>query len=329
MATVLEVKNLSKIYNNSKKKQAFIALNNINLKIEIGEKVGYVGLNGAGKSTTIKILTGLISPTSGAVKVLGFSPFSDREKYVKNIGVVFGQRNQMFWDLRVKDSFEFNKSLYGLSEENYINNLKTFNDFLDLQSLMNSRVFTLSLGQRMRCNVALALLHSPKIVFLDEPTIGLDIIVKDQIRNLLNEINRKYNTTIIFTSHDMDDIENICDRILLLEKGNILEDMLISEFNIKYGGTKRIVLEYPPSFDIIEFEEFFFNDYALKLLDFNISREKRTINIVFKEKDISLIKLLERLYKSNLDPSNALIFSNNLEDSIKNIYTKVRGQEYV
>ncbi len=331
MDKVIEVKDIIKQYSTIKvKKKSLLsskeltnvnAINNINFNVRKGEKVGYVGLNGAGKSTTIKMLTGLVAPTSGKLNILGFEPFVERRKYVQHIGVVFGQRNQLFWDLKVRDSFVFNKDLYRISEKQYQETLTLFNKFLDLESLMDRRVLTLSLGQRMRANVVLSLLHSPDILFLDEPTIGVDILVKDEIINLLNEINQRKETTIMFTSHDMKDIEHICDRIIVLEKGKILEDLSISEFNKRYGGTKRLSLNYSESTNSNDICGLFENEFKSRLLKFSVDEKKKEVILSFKDSSISLVKVLKVFEDIGLDPSNATINSDNLEDSIRNIYS--------
>ncbi|MGL5439611.1 MAG: ABC transporter ATP-binding protein [Filifactoraceae bacterium] len=298
------------------------AVNKISFEAKEGEKVGYVGLNGAGKSTTIKMLTGLVAPTSGEINILGFRPFEQRKKYVSNIGVVFGQRNQLFWDLRVEDSFLFHQKLYGISKAEYRERLEFFNQYVDLASLMNKNVLKLSLGQKMLCNVTLSLLHNPKILFLDEPTIGLDIFVKEEIQNLLNQINRCYNTNILFTSHDMKDIENICDRIIILEKGKILEDMQILEFNREYGGTKSIVLNKGKDLPLdVIFQET--REAYGERIDLKLCENNKSLCIRFKENEISLMELLNFMDKTGrVNVESLVIRTDSLEDAIKNIYQR-------
>lgn len=320
MDQVIRVENLVKEYDNKKSNKKIRAVNNINLQVNRGEKVGYIGLNGAGKSTTIKLLTGLICPTSGKINILGFEPFKDRKTYVNHIGVLFGQRNQMFWDLKVKDSLEFNRHIYKLSKDQYEEKIKFFNKYIDLESLMDSKVMTLSLGQKMRCNLAMALLHSPEIIFLDEPTIGIDIFVKDEIRNLINEVNRSFNTTVLYTSHDMKDIEQICDRIIILEQGKIIEDLPIQKFNNKYGGIKRVKLFFDGDEEIETLESELWRLSSYKFISFDLDKSRKSLSCSFNDKEISTLDLLKIFQSIGLCIENAEINSSSLEDAIKNIY---------
>ena len=233
------VKNLTKTYRVSRRNAGLIAavkalgkretetitaLDKISFTVKSGEIVGYIGPNGAGKSSTVKILSGILTPDSGAVTVNGRVPWKQRKKHVSEIGVVFGQRTQLWWDVPVIDSFELLKDIYKTDDAVYRRNLTLLTERLDLSELLRTPTRQLSLGQRMRCEIAASLLHDPKILFLDEPTIGLDAVSKIAIRNFIKELNREKGTTVILTTHDMQDIEALCERILLIGNGRILMD---------------------------------------------------------------------------------------------------------
>ena len=216
------------------------ALKGVNLTINEGEVVGLIGPNGAGKSTIIKIMTGVLFPTSGEVDILGYVPWKDRVKYVSNIGVVFGQKSQLWWDIPALDTFELHKELYNIPKDEFIKRRDYMIEKLGIQDIVKKQVRQLSLGERMRCEVVLSLLHNPKIVFLDEPTIGLDIIAKDKIRDFIREFNQKYKTTFIITTHDMSDIEELCKRIIIINHGGIVYDGLLEEVRKKFANKKII-----------------------------------------------------------------------------------------
>jgi len=198
------------------------AVNDISFTVKQGEMVGYIGENGAGKSTTIKMLTGILTPTSGEITVNGMNPHKEREKFAQTIGVVFGQRSQLWWDIAVQESFRLLKKVYKVSDEDYNAHMEHVIQTLDIGPLLDKPVRKLSLGQRMRCELAAALIHNPPLLFLDEPTIGLDVLVKLKIRQFLKEINEKYNTTILLTTHDLADIEALCERVVMLDEGSII-----------------------------------------------------------------------------------------------------------
>jgi ABC-2 type transport system ATP-binding protein len=200
------------------------AVDGINFSVEKGEFIGYIGPNGAGKSTTIKMMTGILVPTSGEIVADGFRPYEDRTRYTKKIGVVFGQRTQLWWDIAVVESFKLLRRIYDVPENDYKQRLAFFSELLGLHEFLHSPVRKLSLGQRMRCEMAAALLHNPPIVFLDEPTIGLDLVAKDRIREFLKDINRTLATTILLTTHDLSDIEELCRRVIIIDKGKLLYD---------------------------------------------------------------------------------------------------------
>jgi ABC-2 type transport system ATP-binding protein len=228
------------------------AVDEISFQIPKGEICGYIGENGAGKSTTIKMLTGILVPTSGDIKVNGFVPYKEREKFVRGIGVVFGQRSQLWWDIGVIESFQLLRKVYRVSEADYRSRLDELVQRLQLEDLLNRPVRKLSLGQRMRCELAASLLHNPAIVFLDEPTIGLDIIVKTEIREFLKSINQRYETTILLTTHDLQDIEALCSRVIMLDDGHIIYDGGLEELKNRWGKGKEIVFQFASPYEFSE-----------------------------------------------------------------------------
>jgi len=223
-----------------RKYQTLAAVDGIDLRVEQGEFVGYIGPNGAGKSTTIKMMTGILVPTSGEILADGLSPHRDRARYTKKIGVVFGQRTQLWWDIAVIESFKLLRRIYEVPEPDFRNRLDFFNDLLGLRDLLHTPVRKLSLGQRMRCDIAAALLHHPRLLFLDEPTIGLDLVGKDKIREFLKEINQSLKTTILLTTHDLSDIEELCRRIVIIDHGKILYDGTLDGLRARLGRYKQI-----------------------------------------------------------------------------------------
>ncbi|MDF2960045.1 MAG: daunorubicin transporter ATP-binding protein [Paenibacillus sp.] len=220
------------------------AVKDISFQIPKGEICGYIGENGAGKSTTIKMLTGILVPTSGDIRVNGYVPYKERESFVQGIGVVFGQRSQLWWDIGVIESFQLLKKVYRVSEADFKTRLDELVQRLQLAELLNRPVRKLSLGQRMRCELAASLLHNPQIVFLDEPTIGLDIVVKTEIREFLKSMNQRYETTILLTTHDLQDIEALCSRVIMLDDGRIIYDGGLEELKARWGKGKEVVLQF-------------------------------------------------------------------------------------
>ncbi len=251
----IEVKHVSKSFKVVKREKGFKnalksffkreyitvdAARDINFSIEKGEIVGYIGPNGAGKSTTIKILSGILLPDQGSVRVGSLDPAKDRKKYVKNIGVVFGQRSQLWWDIPANDTFELLKDMYDIEESNYEKTKNELVKLLKLEKIINIPVRQLSLGERMRLEIAASLLHQPEILFLDEPTIGLDAISKKIVREFIKKLNQNFKTTVILTTHDMSDIEALAKRIILIGKGEILYDGTLQKLKNKYGNNKMV-----------------------------------------------------------------------------------------
>lgn len=275
MEAVIEVNDLVKEYIVTKKesglrgalkgllfpeKSTVRGVDGISFSINPGEIVGYIGPNGAGKSTTIKMLTGILHPTSGSIKVCGISPQADRKSVVRKLGVVFGQRTQLYWDLRLGESFELLRRIYQIDKTSFEESLTILSDVLKLNEFINTPVRQLSLGQRMRGDLAAAMLHSPSILFLDEPTIGLDADAKHAIRNFIKEINRKRGVTVILTTHDLDDVEELCSRLVVVNHGKVVEDGPIESLIHKLTPHRLLVveLEHPcddmmhPSAEIIK-----------------------------------------------------------------------------
>lgn len=228
----------------SRKYDKVRALNDISFKIDDGEIIGYIGPNGAGKSTTIKILCGILTPEKGHCIVDGYVPWKDRKNYVKNIGVVFGQRSQLWWDIPIIDSFELLKDIYGIDSRTYKQNVSELSQRLNLETILKTPTRNLSLGQRMRCEIVASLLHNPKILFLDEPTIGLDAVSKLIVRDFIKEINAEKRTTVILTTHDMQDIQALTQRVMLIGKGQILLDGSLEELKKRVSDRKQITIKH-------------------------------------------------------------------------------------
>jgi ABC-2 type transport system ATP-binding protein len=220
------------------------AVSDISFDIGAGEAVGYLGPNGAGKSTMIKMMTGILVPSSGTLTVLGRTPHEQRMANARQIGVVFGQRSQLWWDLPVIDSFILHQRIYDIPPARYAENLKRFSTLLDLTPFLDRAVRQLSLGQRMRAEIVMSLLHDPKILFLDEPTIGLDVVAKDAVRKFLAEINRERGVTIILTTHDLQDIETICPRLIMVDHSKLIFDGELGSLRSALGSSRRLTLEF-------------------------------------------------------------------------------------
>ena len=234
----------------STKYETKIAVNHISLEINEGEIVGYIGSNGAGKSTTIKMMCGILNPTEGKVYIDGIEPYKKRKQVAPKIGVVFGQKTQLWWDIPLIESFKVLKEVYQIPKQEYEERMNFLTDTLGLKDFLNQAVRTLSLGQRMRADLAAAWLHNPKILFLDEPTIGLDVLVKERIRQAIKIMNQKYHTTVILTTHDMQDIENLCSRIIMIEEGNIIYDGSLSNIKHRFGDLRTLTISLKDTPDI-------------------------------------------------------------------------------
>ncbi len=227
------------------------AVDSISFTINQGDTVGFIGPNGAGKSTTVKMLTGILAPTSGSVTVGGLSPFKERKRNAMRIGVVFGQKTQLWWDLPVIDTFDLLRHIYRIPASAYKRNLAMFSEMLGLKDFINVPVRQLSLGQKMRADIAAALLHDPEILFFDEPTIGLDVVAKEKIREFITFVNREKGTTMLFTTHDMDDIERTCNRMIIIDKGTKIYDGTVEDIKRTYGNDRVMVVEFGEKADPI------------------------------------------------------------------------------
>lgn len=253
----------------SRKYEIVKAVDDIDLDIAQGEMIGYIGRNGAGKSTTIKMLTGILVPSGGEVTVNGLTPHRRRTVNAMNIGVVFGQRTQLKWDIPVAETFRLLREVYQVPKERYRQNLELFTEVLELDGLLHTPVRKLSLGQRMKCDLAAAFLHNPKIIYLDEPTIGLDIVVKERVREFIKAMNRERGTTVILTTHDLRDIDEICKRAIIIDNGRIAYDGSLDQIKREFGGQRIVrfdlgkpVSDYSvfdiPDAEIVESQDLFF-----------------------------------------------------------------------
>lgn len=224
--------------------QVVKAVDGISYQIESGELVGYLGPNGAGKSTTIKMLTGLLVPSAGNIWVNGRIPWHERQQHVAHIGAVFGQRTTLWWDLPVIESLDLLQHIYKIPPTQFRQNLEEFTQLLDLSPFLNTPVRSLSLGQRMRADICAALLHNPILLFLDEPTIGLDVVAKERIRQFIKHINREKGTTILLTTHDLSDVEKLCERVMIIDHGRLLYDGRLDALQTRFGGKRELVVDF-------------------------------------------------------------------------------------
>lgn len=302
MKSIIKLDNIHKIYPapkrmflKSKQAKDNIAVSHMSFEIGAGEMVAFLGPNGAGKTTTIKMMSGILVPTNGEISVLDMNPYKNRKTYAKSIGVVFGQRTQLWWDLPLHESFEFLSYIYKIPKETYKKNLVFFTELLELGQFINCRVRELSLGQRMRGDIAAALLHEPELLFLDEPTIGLDMLAKKRIRDFLIQINKEKNTTLILTTHDMDDVINICNRIIIIDKGQKIYDGEINRLLEENRTYRTLVVDLFEKSNIVHIQGTeLVNETELKLwfkFDpkyINASELIATISASYKIKDLSI-----------------------------------------
>ncbi len=288
------------------------AVKNVSFSIEQGEIVGYLGPNGAGKSTTMKMLSGILVPSGGSVNVLGYEPYKDRVKNAKNIGAVFGQRSQLWWDIPVIDSLSLMKYMYKIPDSVFAKNMDMFKELLEMNDFINTPVRQLSLGQRMRADFACALLHNPPILYLDEPTIGLDVVVKENIRELISTINKEMNTTIMLTTHDMSDIEKLCSRVIVIDNGTKMFDGSIDEVKEKYGNDCRIVIQTSDT------------DIDLNVLKMKgiTSAEVRNgnIDIWYERKEISAANILNILVNNDISLKDFKIYEDDIDQIVRQMY---------
>ena len=284
------------------------AVDDVSFNIEAGELVGYLGPNGAGKSTTIKMLTGILVPTGGEVSIAGKVPWKDRVEYVRGIGVVFGQRTNLWWDLPVIESLDLLRHIYRVSDERYEKNLAVFRDLLGLDEFLSTPVRSLSLGQRMRADLAGALLHDPHIIFLDEPTIGLDVVAKERIRQFIKTINRERGVTVILTTHDLGDVEKLCERVMMIDHGKLLFDGSPGELVQRFGGERELVVDFAEDYASVEIE-------GARVAD----RDERRVTYRFARGSISASELIQRL-SAQYRIVDLSVQEPQIEDTVRKIY---------
>src|ERR1700687_3776075 len=298
------------------------AVDRVSFEINRGEMVGYIGPNGAGKSTSIKMLPGILVPTSGEIRVNGFVPFRQRRQYVKSIGVVFGQRTQLWWDIAVIESFKLLRRIYDVPQRDFDARMERFNEILGLGDYLHTPVRKLSLGERMRCDLAAALLHNPPLLFLDEPTIGLDVVAKDQIRQFLRAINQRYQTTVLLTTHDLDDIEELCRRIMIIDHGRLLYDGplgLLKERLLRTKQIKFILRDGEQGPRLSTFERSLAQSPASASLQFE-RLDEMTCRIRFDRTRISSSALIRDIVGS-VEVRDFIIEDEPIEEVVKRIYS--------
>ncbi len=293
------------------------AVEDISFQVPAGEVLGFIGPNGAGKSTVIKMLTGILTPTSGTCTINGKNPTADRKKYVKEIGVVFGQRTQLWWDLPLRETYGVLKEIYEVPEERYRERMTMLNEVLEMDSFMASPVRTLSLGQRMRADIAASLLHSPKVLFLDEPTIGLDVVVKNNIRKAIQQINRTEQTTVILTTHDISDIELLCSRIVMVDKGKKVYDGSLETLKNKYGTMRE--LSFLPEEAQPFSSEAFLKALPLSAADYTFSEENGRMHLRFNSEKMPVKDLLS-FTLSHCSAKDIAIREADVEEIIRRLY---------
>ncbi|MDR0952157.1 MAG: ATP-binding cassette domain-containing protein [Oscillospiraceae bacterium] len=280
------------------------AVDGVSFSVEAGEIVGYLGPNGAGKSTTIKMMTGVLLPTSGDISVSGRVPYKDRTKTAANIGVVFGQRSQLWWSLPLIESFKILRDIYDISQEDYAKQLALYESLVDLEPLYSKPVREMSLGQRTLCDILAAFLHNPAVVFLDEPTIGLDVAMKAKIRELIHTLNRVNNTTIILTTHDIGDVDALCRRIVIIDKGVMIYDDSAENLSKFFGQYRTLKIK---------------TDDEITYESVTITRNEEWVEIVTKEDEMPVMEILQALQKSH-KISDIRIEEITTEEIIKKIY---------
>lgn len=289
------------------------AVDRVSFSIHRGEMVGYIGPNGAGKSTSIKMLTGILVPSSGEIRVNGFVPYRHRRQYVKTIGVVFGQRTQLWWDIAVIESFKLLRRIYDLPQRDFEARMERFNEILSIHDYLHTPVRKLSLGERMRCDLAAALLHNPPLLFLDEPTIGLDVVAKDHIRQFLRAINREFRTTVLLTTHDLDDIEELCRRIMIIDHGNLLYDGPLDHLKQRLLRTKQIKFALKDRAQVSGIGIFSRDGLEVEQAD------ELTYRIRFDRLKVSTADLIRQIL-STVEVRDLLIEDEPIEEIVKRIY---------
>ncbi|MBI4812126.1 ABC transporter ATP-binding protein [Candidatus Falkowbacteria bacterium] len=325
---IIEVKNLSKTYEYYKKqpglwasvkglfkREKFFteAVKNINFNIEEGELVGFLGPNGAGKTTTLKMLSGILYPSAGEARVLGYLPHKRQKDYQKQFALVMGQKNQLWWDLPAMESFILNKEIYEVSDKDFNENLDELVELLGIKDILDVQVRKLSLGQRMKCELVAALLHKPKVLFLDEPTIGLDVVAQKNIRDFIKKYNREKKTTILLTSHYMEDIEELCKRVIIIDRGQIIYDGDLSDLIKQYAPYKSLTVIFSgegiKKEDVEKYGQI--DKFSPNSVSFKIEREK-------------VKKAASKILNSPLPVDDILIGEAEVDDVIRKLFNKSR-----
>ncbi len=320
---VIQVKNLKKYYSVHQKEPGLLgslkslfkrkyydvkAVDNVSFEIKEGELVGFIGPNGAGKTTTLKVLSGLLYPTSGQVSVLGFTPWERKSAYQKQFSIVMGQKNQLWWDLPAIESFILNKAIYEVPDAQFQKTLDELVDLLEVRDILKVQVRKLSLGQRMKMELIAALIHSPKILFLDEPTIGLDVVMQKKIREFIQEYNKRFNATIILTSHYMEDVKQLCERVIVIDHGTILFDGKLDEIIKKFASDKTLDVTFDGKVDLEKLKE------IGKIESFEYP--KATINVKRSKASEAATELLKKFQVADIN-----ITEPQIEDIIRQLFT--------
>ena len=300
-------------------KEIVKAVDGISFEVPRGEIMGFIGPNGAGKSTVIKMLTGILMPTSGMCRINGQIPQENRKNYVKEIGVVFGQRTQLWWDLALRETYAVLKEIYQVPDEQYRRRMEFLNEVLELDSFITSPVRTLSLGQRMRADIAASLLHSPKVLFLDEPTIGLDVVVKENIRNAIRKINAEEGTTVILTTHDLADIEELCERIVMIDKGKKVFDGGIAELKQNFGEARTLAFELVNASDIVRLD--YHSRFHLSEDEVSVEHDKSSVKVRFSTAAVSVEDIISYTL-STVHVKDLNIKDVEIEEIIKQLYRR-------
>lgn len=300
-----------------KKTEVVKAVDGLSFHVDEGEILGFIGPNGAGKSTAIKMLTGILTPTSGEIEINGQIPYKNRKRYVKEIGVVFGQRTQLWWDLPLTETYTVLKEIYMIDDKKFKDRMEFLNEVLELESFIKSPVRTLSLGQRMRADIAASMLHSPKVLFLDEPTIGLDVVVKDNIRKAITQINKNDKTTIILTTHDLSDIETLCERIVMIDKGKMVYNGSLHKMKDTYGKMRELNLVLNDAKDMDKLDVV--NKFHFEEDDYSIASQKNEVKLKFNSGKVSVAEMLDYVLNT-VGVKDISVKDADIEEIIRRIY---------
>lgn len=324
MKKVIEVNGLTKVFEtkvkgSKKQVKQFTAVDNVNFSVNEGEIIGFIGPNGAGKSTTIKMMTGILYPTNGEATVCGYNPWTKRKDMTYHIGTMFGQKSSLISHLPVIESYRLLGTIYDIEKEVLEQRIEEITTFFEIGDLLEQKVSSLSLGQRMICEVAAVTLHRPDVIFFDEPTIGLDIVVKKKVRKMIRMLNKKYNTTIFITSHDISDIEKLCSRIILINHGKVMLDSKLEDIKHSFLTKKKVIISYEEK---VEAEE------VIKLfegINVNVKCDEK-ITVEFDERDIKVSNVIQNLLTLGMVEDLA-ITSASLENVIYDIYTSTKEED--